>query len=204
MIFIPVKRGEIPKMKKSIGQRLNQLMEDRNETNKALAPVLGCSPQTVGRYKDENTEMCASQLIALSKHYGVSADYLLGLTDSKTPDVTVRAIHEYTGLSDAAIKRLRYEIGLKVGADCVDSIEHRSKLSDFVSMLLSIPTYYRWLNSVYVCCVTEQTDCSDFGDDLLRAQLRRDAIHRKVTELLQNMIKKQEGWDDGKYETENH
>lgn len=43
----------------------------------------------------------------LAKYYGVSADYLLGLTDAPTTEITTRKIMEETGLSAAAIEYLR-------------------------------------------------------------------------------------------------
>ena len=42
----------------------------------------------------------------LAKYYGVSADYLVGLSDFPRIDDKARAAYEYTGLSDKAISRL--------------------------------------------------------------------------------------------------
>lgn len=47
-------------------------------------------------------------LRCLADFYGVSADYLLGITEIKSPSPDLRAICEYTGLSEAAVGTLRY------------------------------------------------------------------------------------------------
>ena len=45
-------------------------------------------------------------LVALAEYFKVSVDYLLGLSNAPTQDVTVNAISEYTGLSVEAIECL--------------------------------------------------------------------------------------------------
>lgn len=44
----------------------------------------------------------------LAKHYGVSVDWLLGLSDVTLPDADLRGVCEYTGLSEGAIETLRW------------------------------------------------------------------------------------------------
>jgi hypothetical protein len=49
-----------------------------------------------------NLKMNVEYLNCFSNFYGVSADYLLGLTDKKTKDMRIKSICEYTGLSESA------------------------------------------------------------------------------------------------------
>lgn len=42
----------------------------------------------------------------LADFYGVSADYILGRSDKRTPDVNIQAVMEYTGLSSKAAEKL--------------------------------------------------------------------------------------------------
>ena len=53
----------------------------------------------------------------LAKHYGVSSDYLLGLSDVPTTDMELRAVCEYTGLSQAAALSLHELFAEKIN-DC--------------------------------------------------------------------------------------
>lgn len=45
-------------------------------------------------------------LCQIADYYQVSTDYLLGRTDAKSPETDVRAVCEYTGLSDSAVNAL--------------------------------------------------------------------------------------------------
>jgi len=63
----------------SIGQRIKNTRLDNDELQKDLAKHLGCSTKQVGRYESDEQEMTASKIIALCKHYKVSADYILDL-----------------------------------------------------------------------------------------------------------------------------
>lgn len=46
------------------------------------------------------------KIATLAKHYGVSSDFLLGISDIKTPDTTAQAVIEYTGLSEDNVSTL--------------------------------------------------------------------------------------------------
>ena len=55
-----------------------------------------------GIIKDQKGEF----VIAYSRFFNCSADYILGLTDIRTPDVEIRRICELTGLSESVVGRL--------------------------------------------------------------------------------------------------
>ena len=42
----------------------------------------------------------------IARYFEVSADYLLGLSEAESPDISVRAAVEYTGLTEEAVERL--------------------------------------------------------------------------------------------------
>lgn len=81
-----------------------------NVTQDKLAKALGVSRPTVAGWLNGDATPNIMVLKKLAQHFGVSADYLLGLSDTEKPDVTLRAAMEYTGLSEAAVERLH--IGL--------------------------------------------------------------------------------------------
>lgn len=67
---------------------------------------LGISRPTVGLYESGVRIPDALTLKKIAEECAVSADWLLGLTDTKTPDISIRAICERTGLQEDAVKQL--------------------------------------------------------------------------------------------------
>ena len=92
-------------------QRLTETMKERGENQTTLAAKLtvqygAVQRQTISLYMNGQSKPDAERVAAIAKVLGVSSDYLLGLSDTQTPFMDLRAVHEYTGLSDASIKFL--------------------------------------------------------------------------------------------------
>ncbi|MBQ8356491.1 MAG: helix-turn-helix transcriptional regulator [Clostridia bacterium] len=62
-------------------ERLAQLRKEHGYTVEAIAEVLECSPISVRRWESGSTKMKFRKYIVLAKLYGVSLDYIAGLTD---------------------------------------------------------------------------------------------------------------------------
>lgn len=62
-------------------KRLRDLREDKNLSQKRLAEILNMSQTGYSKYETGENDIPTEILIALSKFYGVSIDYLLELTD---------------------------------------------------------------------------------------------------------------------------
>ncbi len=62
--------------------RIRNLREDRDLRQKDLAQALNCSQQVYSNYELGQRSIPLDVLIALSRFYDVSVDYLLGLTDN--------------------------------------------------------------------------------------------------------------------------
>ena len=60
-------------------QRIRDLREDADLTQAQVAEILGTSQTMYARYERGASEMPIRHLIALSKLYRVSTDYILGL-----------------------------------------------------------------------------------------------------------------------------
>ena len=69
----------------SYQKRIRDLREDSNKTQKEIAHILGTSQTMYARYERDASELPIRHLLALCSFYHVSADYILGLTDSPTP-----------------------------------------------------------------------------------------------------------------------
>lgn len=62
---------------------IRDLREDRDMTQEQVAQYLGTSQTMYARYERGASEMPIRHLINLSKLYGVSTDFILGLSDKK-------------------------------------------------------------------------------------------------------------------------
>ncbi len=64
-------------------QRIRNLREDADKTQSEIADFLGTSQTMYARYERGANELPIRHLISLCKYYGVSADYILGLSPKK-------------------------------------------------------------------------------------------------------------------------
>ena len=64
-------------------KRIKDLREDNDLLQKDIAKILGISQQYYSEYESGKRTIPVPYLIELSKHYNVSVDYLLGLSDIK-------------------------------------------------------------------------------------------------------------------------
>lgn len=58
---------------------INAEMARNSMTNRMLANKLGVSEKTINNWKAGKTEIPASKLLEMSKMFGVTTDYLLGV-----------------------------------------------------------------------------------------------------------------------------
>ena len=65
--------------------RIKDLREDHNLTQAEVAKILHIKQNTYSQYENEQRQLPLSCLITLAKFYKTSTDYILGLTDKKTP-----------------------------------------------------------------------------------------------------------------------
>ena len=68
----------------SMFQRIRDLREDRDLTQKQVATVLNCSQQVYSNYELGQRDLPLAVLLALADYYGVSTDYILGRTNDPT------------------------------------------------------------------------------------------------------------------------
>ena len=64
-------------------QRIKDLREDYDKLQKEIAEILGISQQYYSEYENGKRTIPINHLITLSKYYGTSIDYMVGLTDEK-------------------------------------------------------------------------------------------------------------------------
>ena len=68
-----------------IGERLYDLRKDADLTQEALAKILNTTKHNISKYECEQSEPPDSMKVLIARHFHVSIDYLLGLTDIPAP-----------------------------------------------------------------------------------------------------------------------
>ena len=149
-----------------MGARLKSLREEKHLSYQELADALLdkygikiskdslrdyeiCSDYRSKAKSLPNLGMRTEYLIALSDFYEVSTDYLLCKTDCPAPEIKIREICEYTGLSEAAVLTLN-QWDNPFGAGVILDMFIRSDLSD--AILESIVD----LRDAYIQCIGEK------------------------------------------------
>ena len=88
-------------------KRLQDLIEKRNTIKQALAEHLSISQQAVSLYTSGNTQPTVENLVKIARFFNVSTDYLLGLSNIASTDITTQSMSRYTGLEEQSIEVLR-------------------------------------------------------------------------------------------------
>ena len=65
--------------------RIRDLREDRDLKQKELAQLLLCDQSLYSKYERGQRELPLRLTVQLAAFYGVSVDYLVGLTDERRP-----------------------------------------------------------------------------------------------------------------------
>ena len=65
--------------------RIRDLREDSDKTQKQIADYLACDQSLYSKYEREERPLPLEYAVKLAQLYGVSVDYLLGLTNEKKP-----------------------------------------------------------------------------------------------------------------------
>lgn len=109
----------MPYLQGTIGERITDLRESRGWTKAELAEKIGVDPSRIGRMESGETQKISDDvLLSLAKAFGVSTDFLLGLSDVAEPKnfsiaelgLSVEAAKKiYTGEIDADVLNMLLE-----------------------------------------------------------------------------------------------
>ena len=91
--------------KLTIQEKLKDLRMERRLTLEQLAEKTGISKSALGKYEaDDYKDISPFSIVTLAKYYGVSTDYLMGMTETKNhPNTDLHDLH----LSDDMIALLK-------------------------------------------------------------------------------------------------
>ena len=97
---------------KLTGLRLYSLRTLNKMTQTELAERLEVKRQIISYYETGSRMPSLEHIILLCEIFDTTSDYLLGITDVSTTDMSINAICSYTGLTEKAIEELRHLYGL--------------------------------------------------------------------------------------------
>ena len=100
---------EKPTKESSIAERIRWLRTSRGMEQEKLASEIGVTRKTINVYEGEKNKkgIPTDIIIKIAKVFNVTTDYLLGLTDLESTDITYKKIHKVIGLTDDAISVLQ-------------------------------------------------------------------------------------------------
>lgn len=123
---LAVERGRMSNIEK-FAPRLRMLIDAKGITVRSLAKDLNVSVGVLSDWQNGNKTPRGDSIMKLAEYFGVTADYLLGLTDASVIDTDIRISCDTTGLSEKAVKILS-------GMEKSD-VEKLSKLIEFYNTI---------------------------------------------------------------------
>lgn len=94
---------------KTFATRLEDLINETKKTGytqKEIAAKIGVSSGSLSEWSSDQVTATIDNLVQIAEYFGVSTDYLLGLSATKSTDTNIREICLKTGLSERAIESL--------------------------------------------------------------------------------------------------
>ena len=172
-------------LKLTIQERLKDLRTEQKLTLEQLAEKTGISKSALGKYEtEEYKDMSPFNLVTLANFYGVSTDYLLGLTEQKNhPNADINNLH----LSDDMIDLLESgKINTRLLCEIPTHEDFRRFLTDIEIYVDRIADMrINDLNAVLgVVRNAAMEKCSDENDLYVRtlelAQIDEDEYHSRL------------------------
>lgn len=184
----------MPKNKRTLilSERLQELIEIKQDEDITLsqtqqAKQMKIPHQNFAKYVNDEAECSISTICKIAEYYGVSTDYLLGLTDIKSTDTTIQDICEYTGLSELVIVNLKMWKKAKndnrdIGFHNTETLNSLFETPSFLILLF----YLRLLNR-YSSDTLKSTNEIDVGE-MLENDKDSDLCRYKVSELINDIM----------------
>lgn len=126
--------------------RLQDLISKSGKTISILSKEMGISEGSLSKYQNDSGEAGIIKLAKLAKYFKVSTDYLLGLTEVKTPNTEIQAVSNMLGLSEEAVNSIISINGIhfQPSKDILNEILISGKFSELVAdIVLTIEPYFQ-------------------------------------------------------------
>lgn len=174
-------------MERTVIDTIRTLRKERGLTQEELSKKLFCKRQKIADWERYKTFPSADDIIALSKIFGVTTDYLLGQSIAKTKDITLQAVCDYTKLSEEAVRKLT-----SCGEEHSDSPNFRAILNSFISSK-AFTDIVRGVGQYIVQKekLEKAQKCSDFSDEVQALEKEVDfslfCIQERISDFAKNI-----------------
>lgn len=88
-------------------QRVRNLIDTSGCSRQVIANAIGCDVSTITKQYNGDRIITVDYIIKYATIFNVSADYLLGLSNTPTTDKNIQFVCDYTGLEENTIEKLR-------------------------------------------------------------------------------------------------
>lgn len=90
----------------TLGEKIKEIRKEHNLNQSEFGELFGLTQNTITNIENDKRFPTYEILIEIAKRFNISVDYLLGLSEAKTNDIELKAICDYTGLSEDVIENL--------------------------------------------------------------------------------------------------
>ena len=90
----------------NIGNKIKTLREKKGLTQLELSKDLNVVRQTVAQWENQERDLKTGAIISLAKYFNVSTDYLLGLTENTSTNISEIGISNKTGFSTSTVENI--------------------------------------------------------------------------------------------------
>lgn len=128
--------------RKKFGETLKKLRIEKGMSQADLANLINTNRSTLANYESGNRNPDNEILYNLSKTLNVSADYLLGISNVKELDTSIKAVRKCTKLSEEAVNSI---LGISLSCDhkYLEALDLTISSPKFTILIFSIR---QWLN----------------------------------------------------------
>ena len=119
----------------TFGKRLAELRMKKGLTQAQLAETTQIQRVTIAKYEIGERAPSIDNLLSFVDFFGVSADYLLGLSVAENRNADKAKAAEYLGLSDKAVENLALKSNIPIYQTVLNDILENNKLLEYFDSL---------------------------------------------------------------------
>lgn len=90
----------------TLGEKIKEIRKKHNLNQSEFGELFGLTQNTITNIENDKRFPTYEILIEIAKRFNISVDYLLGLSEAKTNNIELKAICDYTGLTEEAVNKL--------------------------------------------------------------------------------------------------
>lgn len=92
--------------KLTTGERIDDLIRNAGYTAAEVAKGVGVAESRISNVRNDKGAIRSDTLIKFCNYFHVSADYLLGLSETQSLDISIQSVQKATGISEKAAHNL--------------------------------------------------------------------------------------------------